>query len=323
MRVQMQKIGHSAATPPPQLPANTATSPQAAAVERPSSRTSNRPFVTTPVLAPEGTAGSPRRKPMRSRGNSYQGKAPPMSRTASNNTITQSRQLVPDSPGRLAARSSRGQLAPSPRQRQLALREISSRASKRRGSTNSSSSGDSSVDSSSEGQASRSQLGRSQIFRRAPRFSSIKQSKQKAVRDDDEDDEDDEPAFVAFSKAEERPNQDLGATLTSPPPRQEQTTRRPIEVTRIVSRDNTDSSASSIASSAAPIASPQGAVSAQRPIGPLSPRQKAQWAALNPRGRGKSGKKDASDGMPSMGSSFSDLEGGSGCHTERKGLADG
>lgn len=61
-----------------------------------------------------------------------------------------------------------------------------------------------------------------------------------------------------------------------------------------------DSSASSTAPSTKPVASLR-----RHGPGPLSPRRTAELAGRSPRGKGREG----SEGSPSMGSSFSDLDG--------------
>lgn len=74
-----------------------------------------------------------------------------------------------------------------------------------------------------------------------------------------------------------------------------------------------ESSASS-ASSAAPTTNATGdamgtSTGQHKRIDALSPRHRAELARLSPRNRGRKGP-DGSDGTPSMGSSFSDLDGG-------------
>ena len=73
-------------------------------------------------------------------------------------------------------------------------------------------------------------------------------------------------------------------------------------------RGPSESSASSTASSAAPIQSKTGSSSRKSPAANLlSPSQRAELAVLNARRKGKV--REGSDGTPSMGSSFSDLDG--------------
>lgn len=129
-------------------------------------------------------------------------------------------------------------------------------------------------------------------FKRFGKFSMHRPS----LRDDeDDDDEDDSPAFLPLAPEPDSNDQDPNATLRldvdSPPP---QPHRNPV---------TTESSASS-ASSGVPVNLPR------RPnhiTGPQSPRRTTALARSSPRRSIGSGR-EASDGTPSMGSSFSDLE---------------
>lgn len=307
----MQRISQSAtASPLPTLEPSAPTAPEVV-TPRPGSRDAAGGAGGLDVPA-RSSPGTPQRLAIRSRGNSFSGRGPPMSRTNSTNTITQSR-LLPGSPGKLGAQSSRGPIASSPRQKHFAAREVTSKVAE----SSSSSSDGSSEAESSDGPGGH-HLGKSQKLRRAPRFSATKAGKARlhagvgdAADDGGAEDDDDEPAFFTFGEPQPEGQQDLGATLTTPQAGQP-SARPPIGVTKIASASNTDSSASSIASSAVPVASPRGLGIGQNPPGALSPRQKAQLAgvAASPRRRAAGGK-DGSDGAPSMGSSFSDLDGAS------------
>lgn len=311
MRLQMQKISQSAtASPVPAL--EPFTPAKDSPLSRPGSHDSPRRMSIADGIAIEVTRGTAQRLTVRSRGNSYERKTPIISRTNSTNTITQSRQLPPTSPDKLAARSSRGSLRSSPRQRQGPSRPVPPQNSIKQESS-ASSSDDSSDSTSSNELGSRSQLGKSQMFRRAPNFSTSRASRP-STKDGEDADSDAELTFFTFAQQPSQAQQDLTATLRNPASTGE-SARPPISVTKITSAGNTDSSASSIASSAAPVSSPQGLGvnpnQPQRPPGPLSPRQRAQLTGTrsSPRHRAVGGK-DGSDGTPSMGSSFSDLDGG-------------
>lgn len=146
--------------------------------------------------------------------------------------------------------------------------------------------------------------GRGHRFRRFGKFSMHRPG----LRNDDED-EDESPAFVPLSPSPEpalRPTsgQDLNATLRDEPtdPRRRMVNphaapRQPI---------TTESSASSISSgNPATLPSGDGHRRANQVSGPLSPRRTE--LGYSPRRSVTSGR-EASDGTPSMGSSFSDLD---------------
>ena len=171
----------------------------------------------------------------------------------------------------------------------------------------------------------------SRIIRRPPRF----QSKNALGADEDEDDDDDEPAFLPFkpqggggsSQGPGSSGQDLGATLRG-------------GMRGLSGGGNRDGDAnlsqtsdSSLGSSAAAIvprrpgmagrgAGPAAIGTGDRRLqtaaggggqqgGPLSPRRTAELAGrgLGSGGKGKGTSREGSDGTPSMGSSFSDLDG--------------
>jgi len=108
-------------------------------------------------------------------------------------------------------------------------------------------------------------------------------------------DSDDEPAFMPVL------HQDPSATLRGDPRNIARKTGHANANKRQVDLSQTsDSSASSTPASAAPRRDVH--VRGDRPVGPLSPRRTAELAGTG-RGSGK-----GSDGTPSMGSSFSDLD---------------
>ncbi|KAK1983089.1 hypothetical protein LZ30DRAFT_715603 [Colletotrichum cereale] len=134
----------------------------------------------------------------------------------------------------------------------------------------------------------------SRIIRRPPRF----QQRDGAVDLDDED-EDAEPAFLQFKpQSSDTPAQDMGSTLRGDP---RNARRTPKGKEKIHHSETSDSSTSSPA-----MVSRGPSTGDRRPAGPLSPRRPAELAGKSPSRKGYS--RDGSDGTPSMGSSFSDLD---------------
>ncbi|KAJ5772252.1 hypothetical protein N7520_002781 [Penicillium odoratum] len=139
-----------------------------------------------------------------------------------------------------------------------------------------------------------------QRFRRFGQYS----MHQASLRDDD-DDEDDTPAFLPVHRESEqgsrdRPSQELSATLRL------DAERAAIARRRIANRSGarmpvaSESSASSMSSSAP--------VAVQGRVPTLGPQRAGEPSRLSPRKSHTSGR-ETSDGTPSMGSSFSDLDG--------------
>lgn len=148
---------------------------------------------------------------------------------------------------------------------------------------------------------------------RAPRFKRFgKFSIQRSGLRDDEEDEDDTPAFLPLAREpelayRERPGQELSATLRLDAERAAAAQRRrPDQRSGPRMSLATESSTSSM-SSGGPVSLPGGdrRISQAPPI--LSP-QRALESRQNSRKSTASGR-EASDGTPSMGSSFSDLDG--------------
>jgi hypothetical protein len=124
---------------------------------------------------------------------------------------------------------------------------------------------------------------------------------------DDDDDEDDAPAFLPLHHEPEqgprdRATQELSATLRLDAERAAIARRRIAERSGHRMPIASESSASSM-SSGAPVAVQGGQAGAT-----LSPQRSGEPARLSPRKSHTSGTQ-ASDGTPSMGSSFSDLDG--------------
>lgn len=156
---------------------------------------------------------------------------------------------------------------------------------------------------------------RSQAFRRAPLGKKPQALRKLSSDGDAEDDEDDSSGgYLPFAAILKVGKDDPAATLVGSGKKQQAVPPQqgPPAPTKGRPKYNPppDSSATSSASSAANQAPPSSSESAashylDRPPGPLSPRHRAQIvnANLSPRSR-----KDGSEGSPSMGSSFSDLD---------------
>lgn len=147
--------------------------------------------------------------------------------------------------------------------------------------------------------------------RKTPRFKRFgKFSTQRPGLIDDEDDGDDSPAFLPITKEEEpprgSPRQDLNATLRLDSKHPGAPRRRVSDQRK---KSATAESSASSASSGIPVSMPDSdehrRKSHHRPEG-LSPRA-AEMAKASPRRSTASGR--SADDTPSMGSSFSDLDG--------------
>lgn len=152
----------------------------------------------------------------------------------------------------------------------------------------------------------------SRIIRRPPRFRSQDGGGSSA----DGDEEEAEPAFLPSQSTtrqaggSSQESKDLSATLRGDQP--DVTTRRDAEAKGKGKKAAAPMSqmSDSSNSSAAPV--PQRPVAGEGPRlgpGPLSPRRTAELAGRSPAGKGKGISREGSEGTPSMGSSFSDLDG--------------
>lgn len=148
-------------------------------------------------------------------------------------------------------------------------------------------------------------LHRSQLFKRPPRFQ--KQRPRDLPSYDEDPDEADDPEhsdeiLLPFAQPQRTPaagenvlgNTEAGPSDTS------RGVRQKIGQHQRVNSERTDAS-SSLASSASDAPKPKAGP------GPISPRHRAELARLSP--RAARSRKDGSEGAPSMGSSFSDLDG--------------
>ena len=261
---------------------------------------------------------------------------PELSRTPSAATVTQSRHFLPPaSPRQPVQRSFRGGAAGSSRRNEatpLPPADEAAPSPPASPSTTSSSSSDSEIEPP---------IRQSQLFRRPPTFQRQKKTTTNLSNVDDigeDSDDDDSSTFLPFaSKADPGPaarREDPSATLreTNTPPRtrahpstfaagqQGPSSRVPAATTGTpkgkgrAPLPRMESSASSNSSAAPPSsasATPAGGAgeagqAPHRRVDALSPRHRAELARLSPR-RSASGQ--GSDGTPSMGSSFSDLDG--------------
>ncbi|KAI2466742.1 hypothetical protein F4781DRAFT_338147 [Annulohypoxylon bovei var. microspora] len=152
--------------------------------------------------------------------------------------------------------------------------------------------------SESEASSSSSSPAQSRIIRRPPRFQSTNDATSSA-------DEDAEPAFLPYnpqSSGGGSSGHDLSATLRGNLPRDyaKRYSKRPSSRSgRIHQSQTSDSSASSATRPSDQDRAGGG--------GPLSPRRTMELAGRSPSGKGKAYSRD-SDGTPSMGSSYSDLD---------------
>jgi len=212
-----------------------------------------------------------------------------LSRTPSTRTLTQSRIITPASPAQASSARTFNTAFGNHRKPISPQREISE--------PDSDVLQDSDSSSSSDGESQ--SMARSQAFRRPSHYA-------KTARhgyDDEDEDEDAESSggFLPFATTATG-SADGAATIRSPVKRAfEQRPAAP------------DSSASSASSAAAPQPttnvgkhreSNRGDYTQASPASALSPRHRSELSKLSPRVR-----KDGSEGTPSMGSSFSDLDG--------------
>ena len=161
------------------------------------------------------------------------------------------------------------------------------------------------VASSSESESSdESSPAQSRIVRRPPVFH--RQEGGLLFADDEDDENDAEPAFQPYKPPAQASAQDLGDTLKGDP-RQAAARRGSKQTSKERARqsETSDSSTSSAAmvSISRDVSTPG---SGTKLLGPLSPRRTTELAGKH---KGKGVSREGSEGAPSMGSSFSDLEG--------------
>ncbi|KAI0522217.1 hypothetical protein F5B22DRAFT_593336 [Xylaria bambusicola] len=154
------------------------------------------------------------------------------------------------------------------------------------------------AESSSATSSSSSSPAQSRIIRRPPRC----QGNEGPSFAGDDDDEDEDPAFLPYrpqNSGATSGQSDLGATLRGDTRDSGKRTVKGSGRDHIHHSQTSDSSASS-----APVSR---STHGRRINGPLSPRRTLELAGRSPGGKAKTYSRD-SDGTPSMGSSFSDLD---------------
>ncbi|KAG4430573.1 hypothetical protein IFR05_013955 [Cadophora sp. M221] len=273
VRAQMRKVGVSKGSAAPfPVPWNNSESVGGEGMRRTGSGGGGGPRVTS-ALASRKDSPLPKNEPS----SSGRPLTPPFSRTSSANTTVTSRNLPAQT---------------SPRPQHAILRRSLSPILKSRPVSSSPPQSPSSSSSSDSIPTYQSRL----LRNRPPRYT--KKSGQPTLPNPI-DSEDDEPAFMLI------PHQDPSATLRGDPRNMTKkgpghthnTSKRQVDLG--VQSQTSDSSASSTPATAAPRRDMHGR---DRPVGPLSPRRTAELAGTG-KGSGK-----GSDGTPSMGSSFSDLD---------------
>ncbi|KAF2735127.1 hypothetical protein EJ04DRAFT_511962 [Polyplosphaeria fusca] len=243
---------------------------------------------------------------------------PPLSRTPSTNTITQSRAYTQQGIARNpSSRLARPTGSGSSQQIQPATL-ISPNVESESGDANSEAAPESSSTSSSSDSDVENPIHRSQLFKRPPRFQRAQKPRDLHSYDEENDDQYDSASnqhvVLPFAKvAGEVSNTNADASKrmpdepiphrNHPPPIQSMAlNRKSSETSRgqamKMALEKKDAS-SSLASSAsdAPV----------RP-GPLSPRHRSDLARQSPARMSSKGKREGSEGTPSMGSSFSDID---------------
>ncbi|KAJ5153163.1 uncharacterized protein N7482_009641 [Penicillium canariense] len=162
----------------------------------------------------------------------------------------------------------------------------------------------SSTESDSEGELSQ----RTHGFRKFGKFS----TQRVGLRDDEEEDEDDTPAFLPLSREPDqappgRSGEELSTTLRLDAERAAATRRRIANLSGHRNPVATESSTSSMSSGAPASSTNSDSRHLSQPASALSPHRAGEAPRQSPR-RSKTSAREASDGTPSMGSSFSDLD---------------
>lgn len=213
---------------------------------------------------------------------------PDISRTPSTATVTQVQGVIPNArrPSQVYSRSVQSS------KQQAANNSVYERSKAALGS-------DGTSDSEADGDMSPRQPSR-----RSPRIGRIPLGTLSSDGDADDDDEDEEGFLPFAARPEDEGEDDPTATLISPPRQQTSTNMRTSNTQ--VRPEPQDSSASSTTSS-----QPRAATNPSRTYAnlsspdTLSPQQRAQLSRLSPRYKNVV---SGSEGSPSMGSSFSDLD---------------
>ncbi|KAK3670698.1 hypothetical protein LTR78_009390 [Recurvomyces mirabilis] len=321
MRRQMQKLGQSHAVPPtpPMESSSISTTPAGGgvAMQRQSSReagaAARMPSVINTLKA-QGAAGASGSGSLGSDGSSPgtpRSTHPGISRTPSTTTVTQSKILT--SSNRQPQAFQRAPRTSSGSQRQLP-KLLYAKTATHVGES------DGAVTSESDSEVEAVSRTASQAFQRAPlgkKSAALRRVSSDGDREGEDDEDEDEGGYLPFAAASKatargepiapsKQRQATGtagpsatksaATNTHPPPPPDSPT--------------TSSTTSSAAQAPASTSSDSQTLPPTRPPGPLSPRHRAQIANANFSPTSRSlGRREGSDGSPSMGSSFSDLDG--------------
>lgn len=167
---------------------------------------------------------------------------------------------------------------------------------RRRDETTSPGPADSSSNESSDEESSPAQ---SRIIRRPPRF----QQQDAAEAYPDDGDDESEPAFQPYQGSDPA-GQDMASTLRG----DGRASGRRSHKSSMRGLTN-QSQTSDDSSTGSPVAVQKPKTKESKIPGPLSPRRTAELAGRSPSGKAKASSREGSDGTPSMGSSFSDLDG--------------
>ncbi|KAH7360091.1 hypothetical protein BKA65DRAFT_492352 [Rhexocercosporidium sp. MPI-PUGE-AT-0058] len=272
VRAQMRKVGVSkgSAAPSP-VPWNNSESVGGEGMRRTGSG-GGGPRVTS-ALSSRKDSPLPKNEPS----NSGRPWAPPFSRTSSANTTITSRNLPPQTSPRPQHATLKRSLSPTPKTRPAPTSPP--------------------ISPSSSSSSDSIPIHQSRLLRNRPSRYTKKGGQPASPHPVDS--EDDEPAFMPIL------HQDPSATLRGDP---RNITRRGPGHTHNVSKRQVDlgvqSHTSDSSASSTPATAPhrRDMHARDRPVGPLSPRRTAELAGTG-KGSGK-----GSDGTPSMGSSFSDLD---------------
>ncbi|RFU27056.1 hypothetical protein B7463_g9278, partial [Scytalidium lignicola] len=299
VRAQMRKVGASkGSTAPSPIPGSTSENAGGEVMRRtgsggggPRLQSALSSRKDSPIPRNEGSTPHPQSR----------AGAPPFSRASSSNTtVQQSRYVTQTSPRPAHANLHKRSLSPLAKGRPSATTETQKHSPDPDPSPSPNYSS-SEADSDSEPPA------QSRILRRPV----ARYATNKMATSEDADDDEEGPAFMPFATAPTDANRhhDLSATLRGDP---RNIHRRTVSHRKSLDAAQQSQTSDSSASSVAVVARrPGGALreheySNHRP-GPLSPRRTAELARQSPGFKGKS--REGSDGTPSMGSSFSDLDG--------------
>ena len=278
MRAQMKKLGTPNA-PSPLLAQDSMSSSNLAITSNTRQLSGSKP------RPPSALSAHSKESPLLGAAHSKPGS---LSRTPSTRTVTQSRLAVQPNSTELNQRSFRSSFG-SQRKGRPSLDNVrgDSSPSPPPQSVSSSASSDDGVSQS---------VARSQVFRRPLDLRTISSG------DDGDDDDDDPESSGGFLPFATNSHEDPAATL-----RTAQAKRAVADRPRQQDIHSSESSASSNAAPRPRTSTATGKMPLQSPTSPadaLSPRRRAELAKLSPRVR-----KEGSEGTPSMGSSFSDLDG--------------